>query len=98
MAKGFTYFCNDRDGNIYNRYSKDHNAPLYRNATIKRRVGRKAEKNGVSYTSGQQINGQIWDVGFYDAIDRRQVPGVAESVTVRAYPGRHTNEPIGRVE
>lgn len=81
MAKGITYFCNDSNGNVYNRYSAGHTAPRYIAATINSRAdGAPVSKAGVNYTS---------------SLHRAQLAsgGNVEAVTVRAYPGKHAVEP-----
>jgi hypothetical protein len=84
---GFTYFCTDRYGNTYNRYSAMHDAPRYRSAEIYRDRGTTAPvtKAHVSYSKGE--------VGSRPKFLRSQDARFEdEVVAVRAYPGRHRDE------
>lgn len=92
MAKGFTYFFTDSDGNVYNRYSAGHTVARYVAATIVRPVGESASKHNISYGSKHPINdGAMEGVQNWYGEQRKVRSEVAR---VRAYPGRHASEPV----
>jgi hypothetical protein len=84
-----TYFCNDADGNLYTRFSKNHLIPLYRAAAVFRSAERRpapASKAQVSYAKEAS----------YARVEanRRRYFDATEIVEVRGYVGRHTQEPV----
>ncbi len=52
MTKGYTYFCTDKAGNTYTRYSANHNAAQYTFASIYRREGtaNPVDKSQINYS------------------------------------------------
>jgi hypothetical protein len=96
---GTTYFCTDRHGNIYSRYSVQHREPQYLFAAIDRRAGstQPVAKGQVAYSrarSGAQAAAdRHLRNGYYDYVTRTILPLEAEVVEVRAYPGKHKVEP-----
>jgi hypothetical protein len=90
---GFTYFCTDRYGNTYNRYSAMHDAPRYRSAQVYRDRGttHAVNKAHVSYSKGE--------VGPLPNFLRSHPRFEHEVVAVRAYPGRHlAGEPWSSID
>lgn len=93
MAKGITYFCDDKHGNGYTRYSAGHTVPMYSHAVISRRLGttHQVSKGDVQYSSRlalaqsnfTKMNGLTYGDRAYEA----------ELVVVRAHEGRHSVEP-----
>jgi hypothetical protein len=84
MAKGITYFCNDKHGNLYTRYSAGETQPRYTAAAIYREAGTTdpVGKNMVSYMAKRRM------------IGRPYANTETEVVDVRAYQGRHKVEPV----
>jgi len=84
--KGITYFCTDKHGHTYNRFSARHCEPLYHWAALRHVEGDASPlaKNEVSYSESK--NG-AHKLGAQYGCRTYQV------VKVRAYPGRHTTEP-----
>jgi hypothetical protein len=80
---GFTYFCTDRHGNTYSRYSAMHDAPRYCSAEIYRDRGTTdpVTKAHVSYSKAE--------VGSRPKFLRQDARFEDEVVAVRAYPGRY---------
>jgi hypothetical protein len=96
---GITYFCTDRHGNVYSRYSARHGEPRYTWAAIGRLIGTTARvgKACVAYSSNRETVARVAARsvrnGHYDYTTRKQEPVEAEVVEVRAYRGRWT---VGR--
>jgi|KBSMisStandDraft_5_1062788.scaffolds.fasta_scaffold219582_2 hypothetical protein len=96
---GVTYFCTDRHGNVYARYSARHGEPRYTWAAIGRLIGTTARvgKACVAYSSNRETVARVAARsvrnGHYDYTTRKQEPVEAEVVPVRAYRGRWT---VGR--
>jgi hypothetical protein len=107
--KGFTYFCTDRHGNTYTRFSAQHAEPTYTFAAVYRREGTTAPvaKANVTYSrkrgtaEGVARRFQGMEVKRSYKADHLGVTKwmddphrlEAEVVPVRAYPGRHSVEP-----
>ena len=77
---GITYFCTDKHGNTYSRYSVAHVKPRYLFATIYRPAGttHAVTKANVSYSGTRPAS---WE------------PATRQVVEVRAYAGRCKVEP-----
>jgi hypothetical protein len=86
MAKGFTYFCTDKNGTVHNRYSARHPEAAYVTARIHygKDGASPATKHGVSYSSKPQGPA----LASWEATNCQ-----TEVVKVRAYEGRHKVEP-----
>lgn len=105
-TKGFTYFCTDKCGNLYTRYSANHNKAQYTFAALHRREGTTdpVSKAAINYSrqlSGAQgvanrfqgmTNNRSWDSAARQYVDDPHRI-VSEVMPVRAYPGRHKTEP-----
>jgi hypothetical protein len=105
LITGITYFCTDKFGNVYQRYSRLHvGEPTYLWACIERREGttNAVGKSAVQYSRSRQnaINAanRVLRCGYYDHINRVTTPAETEVVPVRAYPGRHTVEPVAETQ
>ena len=95
-TKGITYYCIDRDGHIYHRYSAGHSNPNYFWAKITRPQDRAGEKSDVSYSSSTYAADcrAITVCRYTNRVENgryvlEHVPGWYEVVPVRFLRGRH---------
>jgi hypothetical protein len=101
---GITYFCTDRFGHVYTRYSVAHVQPRYQWAVIERVAGTtgKASKACVSYSSNRQtcanIAARAKSTGWHNFRTNKIDAVEAEVVEVRAYNHRLKEEPVGALE
>lgn len=100
MAKGITYFCTDKHGNIYNRYSERHTEAQYPFAVVSRGAGttHAVGKGSINYSGRRDLAQANLNAATKDngrpTWDKKDIIDVeAELLEVRAYPGRHAVEP-----
>ena len=101
-----TYFCTDKHGNVYHRYSDGHATPQYAFAVVTRSAGstKPVSKASVNYSRRMETALSVASRFQGMTVNRTYDPETgkwrddphrleAEVVPVRAYRGRHKTEP-----